>query len=175
MKRELLILRHAKSSWADGSLSDFDRPLKGRGKNDAPKVGRFLIKQGLLPDLILCSSARRAIQTVQGLINQLSADRRPTVSYRESLYLADHESLLAILREVTPATSRLMLVGHNPGLEDLLQFLLEKPIAPPADGKLLPTATLAHLDILPDWNDLDKKTARLRSITRPKAMENEPA
>jgi len=164
MTRELLILRHGKSDWSTGH-ADFDRPLKERGKRGAQRIGLWLRQQELLPDHVLSSPAERALDTaetackVMGKSTQdIQADRR--------IYAADANRLMAVLREAPTGARRIMLVGHNPGLEELLANLAEDDIPIPEDGKLLPTATLARLEVACDWASITPGCARLLAITR---------
>jgi len=163
MSRELLLLRHGKSDWSVDS-DDYRRPLKNRGKRGAQRIGAWLQQQALFPDLVLSSPAVRALVTAQkcckagGGSGQIQEDSR--------LYLADRDELLAVLADCPPTAQRVMLVGHNPGLEELLRYLVHEPIEIPADGKLLPTASLAHL-ILPDgWRTPKAGQARLLQLIR---------
>ena len=117
----LMLLRHAKSDWSDPGLADFDRPLNKRGRRAAPLIGRYLRKQDLLPDLVLCSSARRARQTWDGVAGELKAE--VPVRYLRSLYLAPPSRLLATLQRQPKTIERLMMIGHNPGMENLAAHL----------------------------------------------------
>lgn len=121
MKR-LTLVRHAKSSWKDAALADLDRPLSGRGKRDAPRIGERLATQGLRPDIILVSPARRARKTAQ-----LLAMAIPTAAGRiladPALYEASAAVLLARVRALDETWQHVMLVGHNPGLTDFANLL----------------------------------------------------
>lgn len=167
MKRELLLLRHAKSD-RDGRVdSDFERPLAKRGRKDAPRVGAWLRKQGLLPDLVLSSPAVRAGQTTAAVIEslELPAER---VQFDERLYLADCQTLLEVLAAVPPRTARVLLVAHNPGLDELLECLAEDPVERTDSGKLMTTATLAWLATDDPWRTLTPGGSRLVRLVRPK-------
>lgn len=124
MKR-LTLIRHAKSSWRDKSLADLDRPLSARGKNDAPVMGRRLAERGGMPDLVLCSPARRAVATMKKIAREMGipADR---ISVDERLYLADVEELLRIVREADDLDSHVVLCGHNPGLTDFSNLVSDR-------------------------------------------------
>ncbi|MCG8598429.1 MAG: histidine phosphatase family protein [Kiloniellales bacterium] len=113
----LMLLRHAKSDWSDPTLADFDRPLNRRGRRAAPLIGRYLRKQDLLPDLVLCSAARRAQQTWELASTKLRSE--VPVKLLRSLYLAPPSRLLAAVQRQPDEVERLMLVGHNPGMENL--------------------------------------------------------
>ena len=169
MERELLILRHAKSDWGTTGIGDFDRPLNGRGKEDAPKVGRWIEHEGLQPDYIVSSPAQRARSTVRKVAKQCGY-RRSAIDYRPRLYLADLASLFEVLRGAPELAQRVLLVGHNPGLEMLLLHLAGH-VPSPADGKLLPTATLARLVLPVDWSRLEPGCGRLLELVRPRDLE----
>lgn len=168
MENELLILRHGKSDWST-EVEDFERPLKDRGKRAAQRVGTWLLEEGLLPDLILSSPAERAITTAEKCAKAmgLAADG---IQREPRIYEAGTRELLEVLREVPASTRRVMLVGHNPGLEQLLLHLLREPPPPRKDGKLLPTATLARLRLRCPWPDLADDCATLRSLIRPSTL-----
>ncbi len=142
----LMLLRHAKSDWSDPALADFDRPLNKRGRRAAPLIGRYLRKQGLLPDLVLCSSARRARQTWELVSAELKAE--VPVKFLRSLYLAPPSKLLASLQRQPEKIGRVMLVGHNPGMEHLAAHLAGSgsPELRTRMREKFPTATLAVLD-----------------------------
>src|SRR4029450_13070844 len=111
----LSLLRHAKSSWDDASLEDFERPLAKRGESAAPRMGRFMAEQGLAPQLILCSPAVRARQTLDLVLPHLAGG--PTVVYEDNFYLDAPSVLLARLRKVEGKVSHVMIVGHDPGMQ----------------------------------------------------------
>ena len=113
----LSLLRHAKSSWDDASLEDFDRPLAKRGESAAPRMGAFMAAQGLAPELILCSPAVRARQTLDLVLPHLAGG--PTVVYEDSFYLAAPSVLLARLRKIEGKVRHVMIVGHDPGMQGL--------------------------------------------------------
>lgn len=170
MGRELLLLRHAKSDWAGPTGSDFERPLAGRGKKEAPKVGQWLRRQGLVPDWVVSSPARRARQTTRRVCEGLGIDSAQVV-WEPRVYEAEAGTLLAVLGASPPAARRVLLVGHNPGLENLLAYLWGDACVVPEDGKLLPTAAVAWLELPEDWSALAYGCAALRSLTRPAEME----
>lgn len=171
MSRELLILRHAKSSWDSDAASDFDRPLAKRGRRDAPKVGRFLLAQGLVPDFIVSSPAERAKQTVIGVCAELGI-APDEINWDSRIYHGYAGSLLSVLNECPGDAERALIAGHNPGLEILLQNLCNHKVPMPDDYKLMPTAAVAHLEILSEWKDLEGGLARLLSLTRSRSLED---
>jgi phosphohistidine phosphatase len=168
MSRELMLLRHGKSDWSL-QLDDFDRPLKDRGKRGAQRMGVWLQQQELVPDLVLSSPAERAIVTAQKAVKAMGCDARRIVQDRR-IYAARVEDLLQVLAEQPPEAQRVMLVGHNPGLEYLTEFLADKPIPLPSDGKLLPTATLAIVELPESWQALKAGVGQLVSITRASSL-----
>jgi phosphohistidine phosphatase len=113
----LSLLRHAKSSWSDARLKDFDRPLNERGAATAPRVAAFMVRRGLVPDLVLCSPAQRARQTVELMLPHF--ERVPAVAYEEALYLASPATMLKLVRAADAGVRHTMVVGHDPGLHTL--------------------------------------------------------
>ncbi|WP_295542202.1 histidine phosphatase family protein [uncultured Thiohalocapsa sp.] len=170
MPRELLILRHAKSDWDGGATSDFERPLAKRGRKDAPRVGEWLYREGMIPTLIISSPAQRARETALKVCKCLDLAKRDIV-WDADIYEADLPALLGVLSRV-PASARLvLLVGHNPGLEDLLRYLAGADVDEPDDGKLLPTAAVARLEMPDDWSHLELGCAGLVGIVRPRQLK----
>jgi phosphohistidine phosphatase len=164
--KTLLILRHAKSSWKNSYLGDYDRPLNKRGKRDGPRMGALLRREQLIPDLIISSSAVRAIMTAETVAKYAGYDREIAVT--RSLYHADPSSYFNVLNELVGDYDRVMVVGHNPGMEELLEELTNV-------YERMTTATLAQV-ILPidDWQQLDDAVlGKLVSIWRPKEL-NDP-
>jgi phosphohistidine phosphatase len=159
----LLILRHAKSSWKHTELPDFDRPLNKRGKHDAPRMGELLRQTDLLPDLILSSSAQRARQTTQAVVDASSYSGE--VRWMDSLYAAPPESYLEALRDLDDSLQRVMVVGHNPGLEELLEELT-------GEAESLPTGALAQVRLpIQGWSELDEElSGELVQIWQPRQL-----
>jgi len=120
--KELFILRHAKSSWDNPALADFDRPLNSRGKEDAPLMGKHLSKLGIKPDLILSSPAKRAKKTAKIVAEQLGI-KPEEIEFRETIYEASAQSLLYLVCQLPDSAKRVMLVGHNPGFTELANIL----------------------------------------------------
>ena len=168
MARELLLLRHGKSDWSQDT-DDFQRPLKDRGKRGAQRMGVWLLRQGLQPDYIIASPAARAIETARKLCKTMGVDARQ-IKQEKRIYAASLSDLLQALGECPNKASRVLLVGHNPGLEQLRVYLSAESIPLPSDGNLLPTATLARLILPDDWQELQAQSAQLQSITRPKGL-----
>jgi phosphohistidine phosphatase len=166
MSRELLIVRHGKSDWSV-EATDFDRPLKKRGKKAANCLGKWLNQQQIPPDLIICSPANRAIATAR-----LVCEAMRVVHIVEDvrIYEASLDDLLLVLADIPAEKNRVMLVGHNPGLEMLLSYLVEETIPLPPDGKLLPTASLARLSMPDDWQNISTGCAQLVEMIRTREL-----
>jgi phosphohistidine phosphatase len=144
--KRLLILRHAKSSWKHPALEDHDRPMNKRGKRAAPRVGRLLRDEGLLPQLAVASTAKRARQTLERVLEASRASCETMLL--PELYLAGTEEFLAVLRALPESVSPVLVVGHNPGLEELVGALTGRAVT-------LPTAALAVVDCgCARWGDL---------------------
>lgn len=148
--KTLLLLRHAKSDWSNSRLDDHDRPLAKRGLLAAPRVGRLLVNRRLLPDLIVTSTARRAMETAKEVI--AASGYAGEMQTADPLYSGDARSYRSVLQRQGGEYARVLLVGHNPAMEDLLANLTGKPAR-------MPTAALAQV-LLPitDWRDLDDQT-----------------
>jgi phosphohistidine phosphatase len=166
----LLLLRHAKSSW-EGRAKDFERPLAPRGERAAPGMGAYLVAQGLLPELILCSSATRTRQTLALVLPHLSG--QPEVMVEDGLYLATSTALLSRLRRVGSGIVRVMMIGHNPGMHGLATMLSgsgeEKALK--ALGAKFPTAALAAITFAEgDWSQIAPASGRLTHFMTPKRL-----
>lgn len=168
MTRELLLLRHGKSDWGSG-VDDYHRPLKDRGKRAAQRIGVWIAQQKIIPDRIVTSPAERALVTAQKTCKAMGNGDEGIVQ-DERIYAAGLDELLGVLADCPQDAGRVMLVGHNPGLEELLVWLAGEAVPQPDDGKLLPTATLARLEMPADWCALVAGCARLVSITRPGSL-----
>ena len=170
MSRQLILLRHAKSSWDSGAKHDFDRPLNKRGQRNALRMGRWLKDKRLVPDYIVSSPAIRAEMTIHAVVKELGLSKGLVV-YDESLYLGDRTTLLQVLSRYPETSHRGLLVGHNPGLEDLLLFLCGDVARLVRDRKIMVTAAIAHLTMPKDWDDLRRGTCELVNLVRPKELE----
>jgi phosphohistidine phosphatase len=169
MSRQLLILRHAKSSWDSDAPTDFERPLSKRGQHDAPRMGAWLRQQGCIPDYVVSSPAKRAKQTVRRVCEALAIETDQT-HWEPRIYEASPGTLLHVLADCPDKAETVLLVGHNPGLESLVEYLCGDRTPAPTDGKLLPTATVARLAMPDDWGQLETGCAHLISITRPRSL-----
>jgi len=164
---ELLILRHAKSDWSTGE-ADFERPLNDRGKRDATRMGKWLGDEGLLPDFLVSSPAKRARKTALKVARAMDF-AEANIHWDASIYEATVAQLLGVLRRCPSSARRVLLIGHNPGLEQLLASLCPEVSTPP-DGKLLPTATLAQLRFSDDWTTLRASVGIVQRIVRPRDL-----
>lgn len=170
-EKVLYLLRHAKSSWDDPSLADHDRPLDERGREAAPVVGRHMRQAGLRPARVLCSSARRARQTWKHVAAELAYE--PVVETRRDLYDAGADALLRGIRALEEGPDSVMLVGHNPAIEDLAVRLAGDGLARALKQmrKKYPTAALAELRFaVGRWTDVAPGDGYLARFTRPKDL-----
>ncbi len=171
----LTLLRHAKSSWTDLAIDDFERPLAPRGQQAAPAMGRYLAgfsdRQECPPpiDLIFCSPAKRAAQTLQAVLVELS--QRPTVEWQDRLYLASTGKLLQILHEAPDSATHLLMIGHNPGFHELAVKLSQPDTGAPykALHQKFPTAAAATWRFaVKSWRDIKPARGQLLAFERPK-------
>lgn len=167
--RRLLLFRHAKSSWEDEGQDDFDRPLSARGRKAVPLIAAYLREHGLCPDLVLCSTACRARETLALALPFLQGEA--TLRMEDSLYLASSARLLNRLRKVDSQSALVMIVAHNPGLQDLALTL-----AAAGDGlaqvrSKFPTAALAEIDFeARNWTSLQRQSGILTRFVTPRAL-----
>jgi len=167
--RRLYLLRHAKSSWARPGLDDFERPLNARGREASPATGRRMRKAGLVPDLVLCSAARRAVETWEALAPSLG--REPAVKLYRSLYLAAPARILETVRRAPDEAGAVLVIGHNPGMERLAAQLAGPGSDPEALAELTakyPTAALAVFELdAGSWRDVELGACRLEAFLKP--------
>jgi phosphohistidine phosphatase len=162
--KTLLLLRHAKSSRKDNGVRDFDRPLNQRGLKTAPSIGRLMRKRKLQPDLVLSSPAERARQTTQLVIE--AAGLKTELRYDERIYEASVERLLEVVSQLDDETGIVMLVGHNPGLEELLEMLT-------GQAHNLPTTALACVELnIEKWNKVRAGVGHLEWLVKPKELKS---
>lgn len=159
--KELLLLRHAKSSWDNAHLSDFERPLNRRGLADAPKMGRLLRRKDLLPDLIISSAAVRAATTAELAAEAMGYEGE--IRLEEGLYLAEPARYLALLRRLADGYGRVLAVGHNPGMEEMVELLSGR-------WERMPTGAIAHFQLpIQSWAKLsDEMGGTLLNVWVPK-------
>lgn len=169
--KTLLLLRHAKSDWAEPGLDDIDRPLAPRGRAAAALMGRHLKAEGLVPDLVLCSSARRAQETWDLVAPELG--REVPVRFRKGLYAVSSAALLGALRRVPDDCGRLLVIGHNPEMEDLAHRLAGsgKAKALASLAEKYPTAALAEIRFAQDgWSKIGEGSGALHRFVRPRDL-----
>lgn len=167
----LSLLRHAKSNWDDAALEDFERPLAKRGENAAPRIGAYMAEHGLAPQLILCSPAVRARQTLDLMLPHLAGG--PTVVYEDNFYLAAPSVLLARLRRVDAKLDHVMIVGHDPGMQALAVDLSGEgePEMLQAVARKFPTAALAVIRFKARaWAKAGPGSGRLELFMTPKML-----
>lgn len=167
--RLLTLLRHAKSDWSDETLADFDRPLKDRGRRDAPLMGHYFAQLDLLPELIVSSSARRARQTADLFAE--AAGLRGVVRWEDALYMATGQEILSVVAGLPDDVAHAMVVGHNPGLEEATSLLIGASAAGETLGVRLPTCAAAHLVLLVDsWSEVRPGCGQLQWLVTPKLL-----
>lgn len=156
-------MRHAKSSWKDSNIPDHDRPLKKKGEKDAKAMGKMLKGKKLSPDVILCSSAERAKQTAALFKDAISFDGK--IEFDDKLYMAEVSDLITAIKKAPKKAKSVMVIGHNPGLEALLQTLTGKV-------ETLPTSSIAYISVpVDEWSDLSVDVdGKLKKLWRPKDL-----
>ena len=164
--KTLYLVRHAKSSWKNPELSDIERPLSSRGKENAPKMGMLLKKQGDIPELIISSHAKRAFDTARKIAKELDYPVRK-IEKDERLYLADKEDFLEVLTEVKKSVDKVMLVSHNFGITLFANFISESDIIN------IPTAGIARIDFeIKKWKEALNTKGKLVFFISPKKDTN---
>jgi phosphohistidine phosphatase len=172
MKR-LFLLRHSKAVPADGGTEDFERTLMLSGMQDGAAMARYLHKGEYRVELILCSSAARTTQTAELVLHELESE----IEYRENLYLAPAAKIVAAVRGCPPAVTSLMIVGHNPGLEECATRLAREPVRRKERARhealeeKFPTSALAILDFdVTRWRDVEEASGKLVDFVRPRDL-----
>jgi phosphohistidine phosphatase len=161
--KSLLVLRHAKSSWENAELSDFERPLNKRGLEAAQLIGQEMFRLNLNIEIVLSSPAKRAKQTA--ILVKESCEIKREIRFEDGIYEASVMKLLHIVSEIDDKISSVLLVGHNPGLEELIRVLTEK-------AQVMPTATLAKLDLeIESWAKITAKCGVLDFAITPRELK----
>lgn len=167
------LLRHAKSSWDQTHLPDHLRPLAPRGRKAAPRMGKYMAQNNLIPDRVLCSTAQRALETWNLVSEQIEGSVE--VEVREDLYHASPESLLHLIQDLPDSEVTVLLVGHNPTMEDLAFGLAgggDQASVLDLDRKY-PTGGLAVIDFAVDsWSQIRAGIGYLRLFIRPRSLES---
>jgi len=167
--KTLLLLRHAKSDWNHPDLTDHQRPINSRGQKAAAKIGKWMKENHVQPEWIICSSATRARETLAVISEHLHTPES-LMHFSDDVYLADVETLLQVLAGCPEDIDHVLLIGHNPGMEELLTYLCGEELPLSDNGKLIPTATLAQITMPDDWQKLQHCSAKLSQIIRPKEL-----
>jgi phosphohistidine phosphatase len=166
VEKRLHLLRHAKSSWDDPSLADRDRPLAPRGRKAAKRIGRHLRESGVRPELVLCSPSARTRQT----LDRLGLPSDTPVELDASLYAASAEAFLERLRAVSGSVGSVLVIGHNPGLQDLAVELAATGADLDRLTEKFPTAALASLRFDGDWDELAPGACTLVAYVVPREL-----
>lgn len=168
MAFHLYIMRHAKSDWDAAGSSDFDRPINKRGNKNAIRIGKWMTENDHIPEKILASPALRAKQTIELVVDQIDSLNKKDISYEEDLYLASIDSLLENINIYKDGINSLMVVAHNPGLEELIHFL---------DGntdsqyKSMTTANLVIFEYTDNQFDVETDKANVIEFIKPKELD----
>jgi len=158
--KKLYIIRHAKSSWSDMSLGDFDRPLNKRGKRDAPFMAQKLKEKKVLPDVIVSSPAKRTKSTAQIFANEINFTK--PIAYDKNIYEADGGELKYVVNSLNDKAKTALMFGHNPGLNMLAENFLEF-------NENIPTCGIIEIEFdCKKWSEISSKNAKLISFDYPK-------
>lgn len=164
MTKCLSLIRHAKSSWDDASLSDYERGLNERGRRDAPRMGKALQQGGIKFDRVLCSSAKRARETLNLLREQLEIED-DSIHYLDDLYCASTATLIDIIRQQDNDNNNIAIIAHNPGLEDLAAMLSKR-------NETFSTCSVVQIEFeIDDWKQVGKVTGKQILFLNPKIIK----
>jgi phosphohistidine phosphatase len=159
--KTLYLLRHAKSSWDDPAIADFDRPLNSRGKNDAPAMGKEMLKRKWIPNVILSSSAKRAASTAKRIADEIEYNRKD-IEHIDSIYESHYSAYVTEINKLKDKHESVLIVGHNPGISRLTYYLTGESVE-------FPTCALAKIDFDTDsWEEISFDTGFLREFITPK-------
>lgn len=162
--KKLYIIRHAKSSWKDLMLNDFERPLNKRGKKDAPFMGKLLKKKGVFPDAILSSPAKRAKSTAKKIAKEINFTK--PIVYERNIFEASVATLKSVIRSIDDKYETVFMFGHNPGLNTLVEALVDF-------HENLPTSAVVEIEFdCKKWSKISSKNAKLISFEYPKKYLN---
>ena len=160
--KTLFLLRHAKSSWKDESLPDFERPLNRRGKQAAERIGRYLKHELIVPEIVLSSPAVRTRETTERVAK--AAKWTPEILFDQRIYEAGGLQLLEVVSQIENERKTALLVGHNPGIEELLMLLT-------GESKHIPTGTFMQIDLKTSkWTNAADKRAKLAWLVKPRKL-----
>ena len=162
MPQTLYLLRHAKSSWKDSSLRDFDRPLKGRGRDAAKQIGKRLASEKPEPEVVICSPAARTRETAKIVLKH--AKFKVDVSFDERIYEASLRDLLQVVADIPDDKQTAMMIGHNPGFEELVAYLSGEHLR-------MPTCAVAKIRLdVASWKDVRADEGTLEWFVTPKEL-----
>ncbi|MDE1461151.1 SixA phosphatase family protein [Spartinivicinus poritis] len=162
--KELLLVRHAKSSWKDDSLADFDRPLNKRGKKTAPLMGQLLADKHWQPDRVFASPAARTKATAELLLPALAIPP-DQIDWYPSLYDASVKAIFNAIKQAPAACQRLMIIGHNPGIEETIEAL------DPKFSEMIPTCCVTRIRCnIKNWQEITKKCGEVMDCLKPKEV-----
>ncbi len=166
--KKLLLMRHAKSDWNNPGLKDHDRPLNDRGKNDAPRMGKFLRQTDNIPELILASSARRVKETVEGVSSEW--EHQPEVVFLDELYSGSYRGYFEIIQNHSKPVDSIMVIGHNPTMEDTAAAL--SCGSNTSSVLIFPTAAIACYEVpATGWSRLKRSSGELKWFMIPKLLK----
>lgn len=174
--RRLMLLRHAKSDWSTPGTRDQDRPLSTRGREASPRMGAYMARHGLVPDLIIASPATRVMDTLSLVLPAF--EKQPKTVADERLYETGTDGLLKAIKDTPRSVHSLLLIGHNPSLAELASLLMASGDVESRQRLIekFPTAALAVIDFpLDDWSKIHPKSGRLDRFVLPKALDTETA
>jgi len=172
--RRLMLLRHAKSDWSTPGTHDEDRPLSARGRESAPRIGTYMARHALVPDLVVASPATRVTDTLALALPAFA--KQPKTMPDARIYETDADQLLAVIKETPRSVHNLLLVGHNPSLAELASLLMASGDVETRQRLIekFPTAALAVIDFpFDDWSKIHPKSGRLDRFVLPKALDSE--
>jgi phosphohistidine phosphatase len=163
--KTLFLIRHAKSSWAEPEMKDFDRPLNDRGNENAPFMGKLLKKEKIFPDLIISSPAKRAITTARKIADEIDYPKNKIVE-EPKIYEANVKTLLQIINSLADENETVFLFGHNPSFTEFLGYLTEAYISN------IPTCGIAQIEFENDtWKEVSRETGTMKNFFYPKMFE----
>ncbi|MBN1413249.1 MAG: histidine phosphatase family protein [Spirochaetales bacterium] len=164
--KTLILQRHAKSSWDYPELEDHERPLNKRGKKASQLIGAFFRQNGIQPDLILCSTAMRTRETLRLMTNEWETVAE--IQFIDRIYHGDEDELISIITAVPNQVSKLMVIGHNPTLENLLEDMIGTTAMP----EKFSTAAVAFIEVpVDDWREISTKNGTLVQFITPKGLK----
>lgn len=161
MPKTLYLVRHAKSSWKNPELSDWERPLNKRGKHDAPLIGKFLKQKNEIPELLISSPAKRALKTAGYFADEMHISKK--IVSAESLYMAGINDFISVIENIEDSVNSIMLFSHNPGITEFANYITGSEI------DIMPTASTARIDFnINRWKDCRNAKGELRFFISPK-------